>query len=62
MLQDELQDDTSAADKLIVIALASLLTVSVISAIAYVGLDSDEEDSSNPKPMEWIDPVTEIED
>ena len=47
MLESELQDDTSAADKLIVIALASLLTVSVISAIAYVGLDSDEEESSN---------------
>ena len=36
MLHSELHDDTSAADKLLVIALASLLTVSVISAIGYV--------------------------
>ena len=43
MLHSELHDDTSAADKLLVIALASLLTVSVISAIGYVILDSEEE-------------------
>ena len=62
MLQRDLHDDTSAADKLIVIALASLITVSLISAVVYVGLDSDEEDSSNPKSTEWVDPVVEIED
>ena len=62
MLQRDLHDDTSAADKLIVIALASLLTVSLISAVVYVGLDSDEEDSSNQKSTEWVDPVVEIED
>ena len=45
MLRRELHDDVSAADKVIVIALVSLLTVSVISAIAYMSLD-DEEDSS----------------
>ncbi len=43
MLQGDLYDDTSAADKLIVIALASLLTVSVISTIGYIILDSEEE-------------------
>ena len=43
MLHSELHDDTSAADKLLVIALADLLTVGVISAIGYVILDSEEE-------------------
>ena len=39
MLRRQLQDDDGAADKIIVIALVSLLTVSVISAIAYINLD-----------------------
>ena len=43
MLRRQLQDDVGAADKIIVIALVSLLTVSVISAVAYISLDSDEE-------------------
>ena len=58
----ELHDDVSAADKVIVIALVSLLTVSVISAIAYMSLDSDKEDGSDSKSMDWVDPVVEIED
>ena len=62
MLRRQLQDDDGAADKIIVIALVSLLTVSVISAIAYMNLDSKETDSSPSKSMEWIDPVVEIED
>ena len=62
MLRRELHDDVSAADKVIVIALVSLLTVSVISAIAYMSLDSDKEDGSDSKSMDWVDPVVEIED
>ena len=37
-----LREDERAADKIIVIALASLLTVSVLSALAYMSLDDDE--------------------
>ena len=62
MLRRQLQDNDDAADKIIVIALVSLLTVSVISAIAYMNLDSEETDSSPSNSMEWIDPVVEIED
>ena len=62
MLRRQLNDDDSAADKIIVIALVSLLTVSVISAIAYMNLDSDENDDGGSKATEWIDPVVEIED
>ena len=42
MLHNQLHGDTSAADKLLVIGLATLLTVSVFSAIGYVILDSEE--------------------
>ena len=62
MLRRQLRDDESAADKVIVLALVSLLTVSVISAIAYMNLESDEKQSDSVKEMEWIDPVVEIED
>ena len=62
MLRRQLNDDDSAADKIIVIALVSLLTVSVISAIAYMSLDSDESNGGGSKTTEWIDPVVEIED
>ena len=62
MLRRQLNDDDSAADKIIVIALVSLLTVSVISAIAYMNLDTEENDSDSKQAMEWIDPVVEIED
>ena len=37
-----LREDERAADKIIVIALASLLTVSVLSALAYMSLDDDD--------------------
>ena len=53
MLRRQLQDNDDAADKIIVIALVSLLTVSVISAIAYMNLDSEETDSSPSNSMEW---------
>ena len=56
-----LRDDERAADKIIVIALASLLTVSVLSALAYMSLDDDESNESSDVE-EWIDPVVEIED
>ena len=62
MLRRQLQDDDGAADKIIVIALVSLLTVSVISAIAYINLDSDKSESDQSTATEWIDPVVEIED
>ena len=62
MLRRQLQDDVGAADKIIVIALVSLLTVSVISAIAYISIDSDEGDGSSSNSMGWVDPVVEIED
>ena len=51
----ELHDDTSAADKLLVIALASLLTVSVISAIGYVILDEEEGPKFNGKNLNKMD-------
>ena len=62
MLRRQLNDDDIAADKIIVIALVSLLTVSVISAIAYMSLDTEENDSDSKQSMEWVDPVVEIED
>ena len=62
MLRRQLNDDDSAADKIIVIALVSLLTVSVISAIAYMNLDTEKNDSDSKQSMEWVDPVVEIED
>ena len=62
MRRRQLQDDDGAADKIIVIALVSLLTVSVISAIAYMNLDSDKSESDQSTATEWIDPVVEIED
>ena len=55
------REDERAADKIIVIALASLLTVSVLSALAYMSLDDDESNESSDVE-EWIDPVVEIED
>ena len=57
-----LREDERAADKIIVIALASLLTVSVLSALAYMSLDDDESDNESNDSSEWIDPVVEIED
>ena len=53
-------EDENATDKVIVIALVSLLTISVLSVIAYVGLDEEIEESESE--MTWIDPVVEIED
>ena len=55
-----LREDERAADKIIVIALASLLTVSVLSALAYMSLDDDESNESSDVE-EWIDPVVEID-
>ena len=61
MQRRRLHDDDGAADKIIVIALVTLLTVSVLSVIAYVNVDS-EDDAKESKSMAWIDPVVEIED
>ena len=55
-----LLNDENATDKVIVIALVSLLTVSVVSVIAYVGLEDEANDGGNE--VVWIDPVVEIED
>ena len=57
-----LLEDESAADKIIVIALASLLTISVFSAIAYMSLDDDDDEDESDGMGDWIDPVVEIED
>ena len=48
-----LREDERAADKIIVIALASLLTVSVLSALAYMSLDDDESNESSDAD-EWL--------
>ena len=42
-----LREDERAADKVIVIALASLLTISVFSALAYMSLDYDKSNESS---------------
>ena len=57
-----LRDDERAADKVIVIALVSLLTISVISGLAYMSLDDDGDENEGSQTSKWIDPVVEIED
>ena len=60
MSSRRLLNDENATDKVIVIALVSLLTVSVVSVIAYVGLE--DESTEGGSEVAWIDPVVEIED
>ena len=57
-----LKDDERAADKVIVIALVALLTISVISGLAYMSLDGDADENGGSQTAQWIDPVVEIED
>ena len=57
-----LRDDESAADKIIVIALSTLLTISVISGLAYMSLDDGGGAKDSNDSIDWIDPVVEIED
>ena len=57
-----LKDDERAADKVIVIALVALLTISVISGVAYMSLDGDADDNDGAQTSQWVDPVVEIED
>ena len=52
-----LKDDERAADKVIVIALVALLTISVISGLAYMSLDGDADDNGGSQTAQWIDPV-----
>ena len=62
MRTKQLKEDERAADKVIVIALVSLLTISLISGLAYMSLDDGGDDSEGNQTAAWIDPVVEIED
>ena len=50
-----LKDDERAADKVIVIALVALLTISVISGLAYMSLDGDADENGGSQTAQWID-------
>ena len=62
MQTKELKEDERAADKVIVIALVALLTISLISGLAYMSLDSGDDENQSDQTSAWIDPVVEIED
>ena len=62
MRTEQLKEDERAADKVIVIALVSLLTISLISGLAYMSLDDSGDDNEGDQAAAWIDPVVEIED
>ena len=62
MRTEQLKEDERAADKVIVIALVSLLTISLISGLAYMSLDDGGDDNDGSQTAAWIDPVVEIED
>ena len=62
MRTKQLKEDERAADKVIVIALVSLLTISLISGLAYMSLDDGGDDNEGNQAAVWIDPVVEIED
>ncbi|MBK29707.1 MAG: hypothetical protein CMB49_03230, partial [Euryarchaeota archaeon] len=60
MRRSTLSMDDSAVDKILVIAIVALTSVSLISILAYVNLDSTT--SNVDIEADWIDPVVEIED
>ena len=62
MQTKELKEDERAADKVIVIALVALLTISLISGLAYMSLNSGDDENQSDQTSAWIDPVVEIED
>ena len=49
MRTEQLKEDERAADKVIVIALVSLLTISLISGLAYMSLDDSGDDNEEIK-------------
>ena len=53
-----LSDNESAADKILVIAIVTLIAISLLSVLAYMNLDSG--DSNVDTQEDWIDPVIEI--
>ena len=62
MRRQLLVEDRNAADQILTIAIAVMVTISLLSIGAYfllTGGDSDEVDSMTTA---WIDPVVEIED
>ena len=54
-----LSKDESAADKILVIAIVALISISLLSVLAYMNLDSG--DSNAEAQDDWVDPVIEIE-
>ena len=54
-----LSKDESAADKILVIAIVALISISLLSVLAYMNLDSG--DSNTEAQDDWVDPVIEIE-
>ena len=53
-----LSKDESAADKILVIAIVALISISLLSVLAYMNLDSG--DSNAEAQDDWVDPVIEI--
>ena len=60
MRRRALSVDESATDKILVIAIVTLISISLLSVLAYMNLDSG--DSNVDVPEIWVDPVVEIED
>ena len=54
MQTKELKEDERAADKVIVIALVALLTISLISGLAYMSLDSGDDENQSDQTSAWI--------
>ena len=54
-----LSDNESAADKILAIAIVTLIAISLLSVLAYMNLDSG--DSNVDTQEDWVDPVIEIE-
>ncbi len=55
-----LSADESATDKILVIAIVTLISISLLSVLAYMNLDSGDSDVGSQN--DWVDPVVEIED
>ena len=53
-----LSDNESAADKILVIAIVTLISISLLSVLAYMNLDT--EDSMADTQDDWVDPVIEL--
>ena len=53
-----LSDNEAAADKILVIAIVTLIAISLLSVLAYMNLDSGDYNVDTQE--DWIDPVIEI--